>query len=67
MMSNVKCAFCDKDNLSNDEIGLTKKLIDKNPSKYYCIDCMAEYLDVTVEELYDKIEEFKDEGCTLFK
>ena len=66
-MSNVKCAFCDKENLSKDEIGLTKKLIDKNPSKYYCIDCMAEYLGVTAEELYDKIEEFKEEGCTLFK
>ena len=61
-MSNVKCAFCDKDNLSKDEIGLTKKLIDKNPSKYYCIDCMAEYLCVTVEELCDKIEEFKEDG-----
>lgn len=65
-MSNVKCAFCDKENLSKDEIGLTKKLIDKNPSKYYCIDCLAEYLGVTAEELYDKIEEFREEGCTLF-
>lgn len=65
-MNKVKCAFCGKENLSKDEIGLTKKLIDKNISKYYCIDCMAEYLDVTAEELYDKIEEFKEEGCKLF-
>lgn len=33
----------------------------------YCIDCLAEYLGVTTDELRDKIEEFKEEGCTLFK
>ena len=33
----------------------------------YCIDCLAEYLEVTTEELAAKIEEFKEEGCTLFK
>lgn len=30
------------------------------------IDCLAEYLDCTVQELLDKIEEFKEEGCKLF-
>lgn len=31
------------------------------------MDCLADYLGTTVEDLLDKIEEFKDEGCTLFK
>jgi len=61
------CYVCGKQNLSKDEIGITKKLIDKNTKDFYCIPCLAEYLEVTEEELRDKIEEFKDEGCTLFK
>ena len=33
----------------------------------YRVDCLAEYLDCTVQELLDKIEEFKEEGCKLFE
>lgn len=61
------CYVCGKENLTKDEIGITKKLIDKNTKKLYCITCLAEYLEVTEEELIDKIDEFKDEGCILFK
>ena len=66
-MRESKCYVCGKENLSKDEIGLTKKLIDKKTMNFYCIDCLADYLEVTTEELLDKIEEFKEEGCTLFK
>lgn len=61
------CCSCGKKNLTKDEIGLTKKLINKKAVSFYCIDCLAEYLEVTTDELLDKIEEFKEEGCTLFK
>lgn len=61
------CYICGKENLTKDEIGITKKLIDKNTKTFYCIPCLAEYLEVTEEELLDKIEEFKEDGCTLFK
>ena len=60
------CYVCGK-NISKNEVGLTKKLINKNEKDYYCLSCLAEYLEVTEEELKDKIEEFKDEGCTLFQ
>ncbi len=68
-MSTVvkKCYVCGKTPLTKDEIGLTKKLIDKKANTFYCIDCLAENLEVTTEELEAKIEEFKEEGCTLFK
>ena len=62
-----KCYVCGKSPLTKNEIGLTKKLIDKKTKVFYCISCLADYLEVTEEELNAKIEEFKDEGCTLFK
>lgn len=66
-MENKQCYVCGKTPLSKDEIGLTKKLIDKKTEKFYCLSCLAEYFEVTEEELLFKIEEFKEEGCTLFK
>lgn len=61
------CYVCGKSPLTKDEIGLTQKLLDRNTKQFYCLDCLAEYLEVTTEELNDKLEEFKDEGCTLFQ
>lgn len=60
------CFVCGKTNLDKDTIGINKKLIDENINSFYCMDCLAEYLEVSVDDLYDKIEEFKEEGCTLF-
>lgn len=61
------CYVCGKSSLTKNEVGLTKKLIDTKAVHFYCIDCLAYYLEVTTEELEAKIEEFKDEGCTLFR
>lgn len=66
-MASKKCYVCGKSPLSKDEIGLTKKLIDKKSVTFYCISCLADQLEVTQEELMAKVEEFKEEGCTLFK
>jgi len=60
------CYVCGKKNISKNEIGLTKKLMGKHSKYFYCFSCLADQLEVTTEELQDKIEEFKDEGCTLF-
>lgn len=64
---NIKCVVCGKENLDKDTIGLNKKLLSKNITEFYCLDCFANYLECTVDDLQDKIEEFKEEGCTLFK
>lgn len=42
-------------------------MLGENIRDYYCLDCLADYLECTTDELLDKIEEFKEEGCTLFK
>jgi hypothetical protein len=60
------CYACGKENLSKNEIGLTKKLLSKNTKVYYCIDCLAEYLEVDTEFLIEKVEEYKAQGCELF-
>lgn len=65
-MNQKKCYVCGKIPLTKNEIGLSKKLLNMKQVNYYCLGCLAEYLEVTEEELLDKIEEFKDEGCTLF-
>jgi hypothetical protein len=62
-----KCRVCGRAPLSVDEIGLTKKLIDKQAVDFYCLSCMAELLEATEAELAVKAEEFKAQGCTLFQ
>lgn len=60
------CVMCGKDHLNKDTIGINKKLLGEDIENFYCMDCLAEYLCCTVDELLDKIEEFKEEGCKLF-
>ena len=59
--------LCGKEHLTKNEIALTKKLIDRDTKVFYCINCLAEYLEVDVEILIAKIKEFKEQGCDLFK
>ena len=62
-----ECISCGKTDLNKNTIGINKKLLGENILNYYCMDCLADYLECTVEELFDKIEEFKNEGCKLFE
>ena len=65
-MKKVNCVACGKVGLSRIEIAINKKLLGDNGGNFYCLDCLAEYLEVTPQDILDKIEEFKEEGCTLF-
>ena len=66
-MGKDECKACFKFPLTKDEIGATKKLLGAELKIFYCIDCLADYVECTVEDVLDKIEEFKEDGCTLFK
>ena len=66
-MQKKQCYVCGKVPLTKNEIGLTKKLIDIKAERYNSLSCLAEYLEVSEEELLAKVEEFKEEGCTLFQ
>ena len=61
-----ECVICGISNLDKDTIGINKKLLGTDIKNIYCMDCLADYLECTVDELLDKIEEFKTEGCKLF-
>lgn len=65
-METKSCYICGKEALSKNEIGLTKKLLDINSKRLYCVDCLAEYLETDTEFLLARVEEFKEQGCKLF-
>lgn len=67
LMKKISCVACGLENLSKDTIGINKKLLGTDIGSFYCMDCLASYLDVTKNELLEKIEEFKEEGCRLFE
>lgn len=60
------CVICRRKNLDKDTIGINKKLLGEDIVNFYCMECLADYLGVTVDELFDKIEQFKAEGCKQF-
>ena len=66
-MANKTCYVCKKPIIAKNEIGLNKKLLGRKIIKFYCYDCLSEQLEITIEELIDKIEDFKSQGCTLFE
>ena len=61
----TNCIKCGKA-LNPDDIGLTKKLINRGATEFMCISCLADKFDVTTERLQEKIREFKEQGCMLF-
>lgn len=67
MQKRIDCFICGKENLTRNEIGLNKKLIGQDVEKFHCIDCLSEYLEISTEDLLERIQEFKDSGCTLFE
>ena len=63
---HMACIACGKEPLTKDEIGICKKLLGLETSMFYCLPCLADYLTVTEQDIEDKIQEFKEEGCKLF-
>lgn len=60
-----KCYECNK-TLNKDEVSLNKKLLGRKIVQFLCIDCLSIFLSQDVELLREKIDQFKNDGCTLF-
>lgn len=66
-MARAKQICCEcKIALKKEEVALSKKLIDVDTEDFYCLDCLADYLECSTEDLKIKIREFKEQGCSLF-
>ena len=59
------CKNCGRE-LLGDEIGLTKKMINRGATEYMCLTCLAKYYDCSEELLIQKMEQFRAQGCMLF-
>lgn len=68
-MDDLRKEYCRKCGalLRADDIAMTKKLINRGTTIYYCIDCLAETFDVKRKDIEEKIEYYKRAGCTLFQ
>lgn len=66
MMRRKKdCVDCGK-HLSKDEVALSQKMLGRDITEFYCINCLAEFIECDLYDLEVKIQEFKEQGCTLF-
>ena len=62
----MNCKNCNK-TLSSDEKSLNLKLISRQATKFLCLNCLANYFSVDESVLKQKIKQFKENGCLLFK
>ena len=59
-MKKITCIACGKESLVRNEIGINKKLLGESIAHFYCLDCLAEYLEVTEEFLEECIECYRN-------
>lgn len=65
-MAIRRCAWCNREIKSKDVVGINLKLLGTDNTSFYCMEDLAEYCGCTVQDLENKIAEFKQDGCTLF-
>ena len=59
------CARCGC-KLTSDEIGITRKLINRGTETFYCVKCLALQFGISEEDVRRLIRNFKAVGCHLF-
>lgn len=60
------CASCGRE-LTRDEAGLSRKLINRGTQTLYCLDCLGSMFRLSRSQLLELIEHFRATGCTLFR
>ncbi len=61
------CMECGAE-LFADDIAIHRKLVQRNAEEFYCIDCLAELMGRTRQEIEKLIKYYRDSGqCTLFR
>jgi hypothetical protein len=67
MWKEERCKFCGDLIADKEIIALNRKMLGRDTKGKLCLSCLADYLSCTKEDLLIKIEEFKEQGCRLFK
>ena len=65
MGKRILCCICES-LVDKNAAGLNKKFLGRKLKKLFCMECLSAHLDISEEDLLQKIEEFKTQGCTLF-
>ena len=65
MADSSRCVRCGAA-LGKDDIGLTKKMVNRGATEFFCLACLADHFRLPEEALREKIKEFKAMGCRLF-
>lgn len=50
-----------------DILGINKKLLGRNTTNCFCINCLCEVVEATPTYLWEMIRDFKEQGCVLFQ
>ncbi|MBO4453301.1 MAG: hypothetical protein J5793_05145 [Clostridia bacterium] len=64
-MPDMTCASCGA-KLNADDIGATRKLINRGAEEFFCVPCLAKRFSVSEETLREKIVYWRSTGCLLF-
>ncbi|MBQ8576576.1 MAG: hypothetical protein IJ449_01205 [Clostridia bacterium] len=59
------CKVCGRP-VTRDEIGLTKKLINRGAVEFFCKTCLSKKFEMTEAECDTLIAHFREAGCHLF-
>lgn len=65
IMEIQHCIKCGKE-VGHYDIAMTKKMINRGATEFYCLECLCERYDMTMERMEELIKRFRDMGCTLF-
>ncbi len=64
-LPRILCKAC-RTPLSRDETAISRRLLGRGISQFYCISCLAALLGVEKHVIRMKIEEYRALGCALF-
>ncbi len=59
------CQKCGRD-LDGFDIGFYKKMVNRGATEFWCIDCTAEYFQISPAKAQELIDHFRRTGCQLF-
>lgn len=64
--SNKTCVECGKNVRQNDVLAMNMKYHGRNVTDFKCKKCLMKELNMSKEDWDKKVEDFKNQGCSLF-